>query len=117
MSSKARGAVPQVGSSSGPREPFTTRAVWKGETIAQSDATVLVEGRHYFPRTAVREQYLRSSWMVSLCWWKGLARYYTLEVSGARNRNAAWSYPWPWPWIRKIKGHVAFWKGVEVVHE
>jgi uncharacterized protein (DUF427 family) len=51
---------------------------------------------------------------VSLCWWKGLARYYTLEVAGTRTTNAAWSYPWPWPWIRKIRGHVAFWKGVEV---
>jgi uncharacterized protein (DUF427 family) len=91
------------------------RATWNGATVAESDAAVVVEGHHYFPRESVRDQYLRSGRLVSLCWWKGIARYYTLEVEGARNRSAAWSYPWPWPGIRKIRGHVAFWKGVEVL--
>jgi uncharacterized protein (DUF427 family) len=90
------------------------QAVWNGTTIADSDATVVVEGNHYFPRESVREEHLRSSLLVSVCPWKGLARYYTIEVDGERNANAAWSYPQPWPWIRKIRGHVAFWKGVEV---
>jgi len=90
------------------------RAVYKGTTIAESDATVVVEGNHYFPPESVRSEYLHSSVMVSLCAWKGVARYYAIEVDGERNTNAAWSYPLPWPWIRKIRRHVAFWKGVEV---
>jgi uncharacterized protein (DUF427 family) len=91
------------------------RAVWGGVTVAESDRTIVVEGNHYFPRESVHEEYLRSSWLVSLCWWKGIARYYTIDVEGARNPNAAWCYPWPWPWIRKIRRQIAFWKGVEVV--
>jgi uncharacterized protein (DUF427 family) len=88
--------------------------VWNGAVIAESDATIVVEGNHYFPRESVREEYLRPRPLASVCLWKGVARYYTIEVDGLRNRNAAWSYPHPWPWIRKIRGHVAFWKGVEV---
>ncbi len=84
-------------------------------TIAESDETIVVEGHHYFPREAVRVKYLRPSWLVTLCWWKGIARYYTVEVGGARNRNAAWSYPRPWPWIRKIRGRVAFAPGIAIV--
>jgi uncharacterized protein (DUF427 family) len=99
----------------GREKDSVVRAVWSGVTVAESDATVVVEGNHYFPRESVREDYLRSSWLVSLCWWKGIARYYTIDVEGTRNANAAWCYPWPWPWIRKIRGHVAFWKGVEIV--
>ena len=114
MSSVPVGTLANVGSETDERKVPKMRAVWNGVTIAESDATLLVEGQHYFPRASVRDQYLRSSWLVSLCWWKGLARYHTLEVDGRRNRNAAWSYPWPWPWIRKIRGHLAFWKGVEV---
>jgi uncharacterized protein (DUF427 family) len=52
--------------------------------------------------------------MRSLCFWKGIAGYYTVEVDGERNRNAAWTYRHPFPWIRKIRGHVAFWNGVDV---
>ena len=70
--------------------------------------------RHAIPHSAHLGTFALPRWLISLCWWKGIARYYTLEVEGIRNTNAAWSYPWPWPWIRKIRGHVAFWKGVEV---
>ena len=114
MSSGRVAKLGAVGPEMGERESPKVRAVWNGVTIAQSDATVVVEGQHYFPRASVRDEYLRPSWLISLCWWKGIARYYTLEVEGMRNTNGAWSYPWPWPWIRKIRGRVAFWKGVEV---
>src|SRR6185436_15511446 len=30
------------------------RATWHGETIAESDQTIVVEGNHYFPEAAVR---------------------------------------------------------------
>jgi uncharacterized protein (DUF427 family) len=52
--------------------------------------------------------------MRSVCFWKGIASYYTIEVAGQRGRNAAWTYRHPFPWIRKIRGRVAFWDGVEV---
>jgi uncharacterized protein (DUF427 family) len=52
--------------------------------------------------------------MRSLCFWKGIASYYTVEAGGERNRNAVWTYGHPFPGIRKIRDQVAFWKGVEV---
>jgi uncharacterized protein (DUF427 family) len=30
------------------------------------------------------------------------------------NVNAAWTYRHPYPWLRKIRNHVAFWRGVEL---
>ncbi len=90
------------------------RAIWKGTTLAESDQTVVVEGNHYFPPESVDRRYLKPSRMKSLCFWKGIASYYTVEVGDERNRNAAWTYRHPPPWIRKIRGHVAFWNGVEV---
>ena len=45
----------------GERESPKVRALWNGVTIAESDATVVVEGQHYFPRASVRDEYLRPS--------------------------------------------------------
>ena len=90
------------------------KAVWNGAVIAESDRTKVVEGNHYFPPEDVDERYLRPSLMRSLCFWKGIASYYTLEVGGERNRNAAWTYQHPLPWIGKIRDHIAFWDGVEI---
>jgi uncharacterized protein (DUF427 family) len=90
------------------------KAIWNGAVLADSEETVVVEGNHYFPPQSVRQEYLRGSRAISLCPWKGVARYHTIEVGGEANRNAAWTYRHPWPWIRKIRDHVAFWNGVEV---
>lgn len=91
------------------------KAVWNGVTVAESDETIVVEGNHYFPRESVDQHYLKPSAMRSLCPWKGIASYYTIEAGGKRNRNAAWTYRRPFPWIRKIRDRVAFWNGVELI--
>jgi uncharacterized protein (DUF427 family) len=90
------------------------KAVWNGVVLAESDDTIVVEGDHYFPPESVDFSHLERSWMRSLCIWKGIANYYTVEASGKRNQDAAWTYRHPIPWIRKIRDHVAFWRGVEV---
>lgn len=90
------------------------KAVWKGTVLAESDETIVVEGNHYFPPGSVDSRYLKSAAMRSVCPWKGLASYYTVEVDGQCERNAAWTYRQTFPWIRKIRDHVAFWGGVEV---
>ncbi len=90
------------------------KAVWNNVTLAESDQTLLIEGNHYFPPDSVKDEYLSKSRMRSLCPWKGIASYYTLEVEGKQNKSAAWTYRRPWPWIRKIRNHVAFWNGVEI---
>jgi len=93
------------------------KAIFNGVTIAHSDDTIVVEGNHYFPLDSVDRDVLRSSRMKSLCPWKGLASYYHVEVEGVRGKDAAWTYRHPYPWIRKIKNHVAFWNGVQVVSD
>ncbi|WP_267246011.1 DUF427 domain-containing protein [Streptomyces sp. PR69] len=90
------------------------RAVWNGTVIAEAPRTVIVEGNHYFPPESLNRQYFTPSRARSLCFWKGVARYYSIEVDGLVNRNAAWYYPRPSPLARRIKGHVAFWQGVRV---
>ena len=90
------------------------RATWNGRTIAESDDTVVVEGNHYFPRSAVNDEYLVASATTSVCPWKGTASYVTLSVDGEENRDAAWFYPAPKDAAAQIGDRVAFWKGVEV---
>ena len=89
-------------------------ATWNGEVIAESDDTVIVEGNHYFPVAAVRDGVLSDSATTSICPWKGTAHYYSLDVDGARNADAAWYYPDPKPEAEAIRDRVAFWKGVTV---
>jgi uncharacterized protein (DUF427 family) len=90
------------------------RAIWNGVVIAESDDTVVVEGNHYFPLDSVKREYLVESGTHTVCPWKGLASYYTLEVDGERNMDAAWYYPHPTPLARKVRGRVAFWRGVQI---
>ena len=91
------------------------KAVWKDTVIAESPETVIVEGNHYFPRESVNTALLEPSTHTSACPWKGTANYYSLNVNGERNANAAWYYAEPKDAAAKIKGRVAFWKGVSVI--
>ncbi|HEV7205223.1 MAG TPA: DUF427 domain-containing protein [Jatrophihabitans sp.] len=89
-------------------------ATWNGTVIAESDDTVIVENNHYFPRSSVRDDVLRDSAHTSVCPWKGTASYFSLDVDGATNENAAWYYPEPKDAAAEIRDRVAFWKGVTV---
>lgn len=91
------------------------KAIWNGETIAESDDTVVVEGNHYFPRASVRAEVLRPSGSRTSSPWIGEASYFTVEVGDQVNRDAAWYYPEPKPAAEQIAGRVAFWRGVTVV--
>ncbi len=90
------------------------KAIWNDEIIAESDDIVTVEGNAYFPSDAVKKEYLEESPTTSTCPWKGKARYYSLNVNGEVNKDAVWYYPEPKPEAEKIKGRLAFWKGVKV---
>jgi len=90
------------------------KAVWNGVVIAESDKFQEVDDYVYFPESSVKREYLRPSSTVSTCPWKGQARYYSLMIDGQENQDAAFYYPNPKPIARKIKGHIAFWRGVEV---
>jgi uncharacterized protein (DUF427 family) len=90
------------------------KAYWNGTVIAESDATVIVEGNQYFPPQSVRQEYLRPSNTHTECPWKGTASYYHIEVDGIRGADAAWFYPAPKDAASQIKDHIAFWRGVKV---
>lgn len=90
------------------------KALWNNQVIAESDQTIIIENNHYFPAASVNEEFIKPSATHTTCPWKGLASYYTLEVDGQQNRDAAWYYPDPKPAAAEIKDYVAFWKGVKV---
>ena len=92
-------------------------ATWNGTVIARSDDTKIVEGNHYFPPESIVEGVLVESEYSSVCPWKGTASYYTIEIEGQRNEDAAWYYPAPKDAAAEIKDHVAFWRGVTVSSE
>jgi uncharacterized protein (DUF427 family) len=96
------------------REIIMPKATWNGAVLAESDRTVVVEGNHYFPPDAIHKEYFRPSPTSTVCGWKGTANYYTLDVDGKQNPDAAWYYPEPKDAAKEIAGHVAFWKGVTV---
>ncbi|UUX97407.1 DUF427 domain-containing protein [Aquabacterium sp. J223] len=91
------------------------KAIWKGAVIAESDDTVLVEGNHYFPAAAVKQEFLLPSNTKTTCSWKGTAQYHNLFVDGDVNPDAVWYYAEPKEAAAEIKGRMAFWKGVRVV--
>lgn len=90
------------------------KAIWNGQVIAESDATEVVEGNHYFPRASVKDEFLKPSATKTHCGWKGECSYFDVVIGDAVNRDAAWYYPTPLPAAKAIAGHVAFWKGVKV---
>ena len=93
---------------------MAVEAIWNDQVIAHSDRTVVVEGNHYFPREDVDPTVLEKSPTTTECPWKGTASYYTIEVGGERNPDAAWYYPDPKDAAKQIAGYVAFWRGVTV---
>lgn len=96
---------------------MTIVARWNGTEIARSDATVIVEGNHYFPREDVDPGSLTPSDTASVCPWKGTAHYHGVRAGSADNPDAAWYYPEPKSAAAEIRDRIAFWKGVEVREE
>lgn len=91
------------------------KAIWNNQVIAESDNTVVIEGNHYFPQESIKQEFFKPSELQSTCPWKGQASYYSLEVDGQENKDAAWHYKQPSELAKGIKDHVAFWRGVEVI--
>ncbi|MGL4575171.1 MAG: DUF427 domain-containing protein [Burkholderiaceae bacterium] len=91
------------------------KAIWNNTVIAESDDTVVVEGNHYFPESSLKKEYTTFSNHKTMCSWKGEASYLSLLINGSMNTDAVWFYANPKPEAEKIRGRVAFWKGVQVV--
>ncbi len=90
------------------------KAIWNKKVLAESNNTIVVEGNHYFPANSISKEYFKESETHSVCPWKGTASYYSLEVEGDKNTDAAWYYPQASDQAKNIEGYVAFWKGVQI---
>lgn len=92
------------------------RALWNGTVLAEAplDRIEMVEGNTYFPPDAIRLEHLRPTDTHTVCPWKGTASYYDVVAGQQTNRDAAWYYPDPKDAAKKIRGYVAFWRGVKV---
>lgn len=91
------------------------KAVWNNTVIAESDDTVVVEGNHYFPESALKREFTSFSNHKTSCPWKGQASYLSLLVNGEMNPDAVWYYAEPRAGAEAVAGRVAFWKGVQVI--
>ena len=90
------------------------KATWNGTVLAESDKTIVIENNHYFPPESINKEFFKDSTTHTICPWKGTASYYTLDVNGESNPDAAWFYPEPKYAAKEIENYVAFWKGVQV---
>lgn len=90
------------------------KATWNGTVLAESEATKVVDGNHYFPPDSLKMEYFKPSTTHTVCGWKGTASYYTVAVDGKENPDAAWYYPDAKDAAKEITGYVAFWNGVKV---
>ena len=90
------------------------KAFWNNQLLADSNDTIVIEGNHYFPADSINEEFFVKSDTHTVCPWKGTASYYTLQVDGSENKDAAWYYPETKELAKNIEGYVAFWNGVEV---
>ena len=89
------------------------KATWNGVVLAESDATVVVEGNHYFPQDSLVGALRRDRYNLGVPL-EGQASYYTVTADGKSNPDAAWTYTTPKPAADNIAGYVAFWRGVQV---
>ncbi|MGA9744194.1 MAG: DUF427 domain-containing protein, partial [Nitrososphaeraceae archaeon] len=78
-------------------------------------STIVIEGNHYFPPESIKKEFFDESSTNTRCGWKGTASYYSIKIDGELNKDCAWYYPEPSEAATKIKGYIAFWKGVEVI--
>lgn len=91
------------------------KVIWNDTILAESDATIEIEGNQYFPAESLKMEFFRESDHQTECPWKGTASYFDLVVNGKENQTAAWVYRDPKEAAANIKEYVAFWKGVEIV--
>ncbi len=90
------------------------KAIWNDTILADSDNCLIVEGNYYFPPESINREYFEASNTHTTCSWKGQASYFTINVEGKKNNDAAWYYPDPKEKAANIKNYVAFWRGVKV---
>jgi len=89
------------------------KVIFNGETIAETrGAYRVLETSHppvyYIPQEDIKEGVLEPTSKTTFCEWKGIAKYFTVQVGEKSSGNAAWTYRDPTEDFRRIKDYVAF---------
>jgi uncharacterized protein (DUF427 family) len=91
------------------------KASLKGRVIAESEDIVETGGYHYFPRSAVRLEWLEKAERTAKdreC--PHGVQFYDVVIEGERHSRAAWSYEAPRPAMRAVADRFGFWQDVTV---
>ncbi len=91
------------------------RALWNGLVLADSAATLEVDGYRYFPRDAVRMDLLERAAKTprdQQC--PHGVQFYDVVGDGRRAARNAWSYERPGERMRPVDHWVGFWDEVEL---
>lgn len=91
------------------------KATLDGHVIAASDDIAEAAGYHYFPRSAVRMEWLEKAPKTA----KDLecphgVQFYDVVIDGARHPRAAWSYEAPRAAMKQVDHWIGFWNDVEI---
>ena len=92
------------------------KAVLNGRVIAESGDIVECGGYQYFPRAAVRTEWLEKAPKTEsdrAC--PHGVQFYDVVVASKRHDRAAWSYEAPRPEMKEVGGRFGFWQDVEVI--
>jgi uncharacterized protein (DUF427 family) len=91
------------------------KATLQGHVVAESDDVLACAGYQYFPRAAVRMDWLEpASRTASDRACPHGVQFYDVVIDGARHARAAWSYEAPRPAMQQTAGRIGFWQDVEV---
>lgn len=91
------------------------KAIWRGQVIAESEATREVGGYRYFPRESVRMDLLHVTAKTprDLECPHGV-QFYDVGENGALSARAAWSYEAPQASRQQVDHWIGFWEDVEI---
>jgi uncharacterized protein (DUF427 family) len=91
------------------------KATVDGKVVAQSNDIIDAHGYQYFPREAVRLDWLEKTEKTAndLKCPHGV-QFYDVVVEGKRHARAAWSYEKPRPEMAQVGGRFGFWEDATV---
>ena len=91
------------------------KAILQTRVIAESEDIVEAAGYRYFPREAVRMEWLEKAPQTAddLECPHGV-QFYDVVLDGTRHERVAWSYEAPRPAMQRVARRFGFWEAVEV---
>jgi len=91
------------------------KASLNDRVIAESNDIIEVGGYHYFPRSAVRMEWLQKAQKTDsdrAC--PHGVQFYDVLIDGACHERAAWSYEAPLASMKQVAHRLGFWNEVKI---